>query len=213
MSKSRFVPLINRNELNWTEHSLRHANWANWTRSPTQVYDGDGHGWTSGRVEAFPQKPARATGPWSMAHPCRHSTGLYPFSPCICATSSARACFPVLQNARHTCPTQLCPPNHAPTFNCGALQLSQRCTRPRTSNYYIPAWEWNAPSRDSLRWSYCPVISPIALAILRRILSPCMWKLARKNTSPLSESAAKSFSTKELRPTPNDRRRKNFRVL
>jgi len=43
-----------------------------------------------------------------MAHHHRHSTGLYPLSPRICATYSSCACFPVPRNACHTCPTQLC---------------------------------------------------------------------------------------------------------
>jgi len=49
---------------------------------------------------------ARATGPWNMVHHCQPSTGLYPLSPCICATYLASACIPVPRNTRHTCPTQ-----------------------------------------------------------------------------------------------------------
>ena len=98
--------------------------------------------------------------------------------PCICATYSATACFPVFRNARHTCPTQLCLPNPAPTSIWGASQLPWRCPRPTAPNYYTTEGEWTAPTRDSLRWWHCPVISPTvppALpAILRRTLSPCI---------------------------------------
>jgi len=72
----------------------------------TQVYNDDGHGGSSGRIEAFPQEPARATGPRNMAHHRRQNIGLYPLSPCICATYSASVFFPVPRNARHTCQTQ-----------------------------------------------------------------------------------------------------------
>jgi len=125
----------------------------------------------------------------SLREPQAHRTWLttadtvqvLPLSPCICATYSASACFPVHRNARHTYPTPLCLPNHAPTPIWGASQLHWCCPRTTTPNYYTTAGEWIAPTRDSLCWWHCPVISPTALlalpAILRRTISPCICVL------------------------------------
>jgi len=82
-----------------------------------------------------------------------------------------------LYPARHTCPTPLCQPNHAPTLIWGASQLPWRCPQPTAPTYYTTAGEWIASTRHSLcRW-HCPVIPPTALpallAILRRTISPC----------------------------------------
>jgi len=81
------------------------------------------------------QDTARATGSWDRANYHCHSSGLCPLSPCICASYSASVCFPLPRNARHTCPTQLCPPNHAFTFKWGSTQLPT----PRAPNYYTTA--------------------------------------------------------------------------
>jgi len=91
-----------------------HAELTVWTRvaflasdsgGDTQVYDGDRHGRRKGRLEAFPQEPARATGPWNMAHHCRRSTGLYLLSQCMLSCTPKRAPHNYAYQIMHTFPS------------------------------------------------------------------------------------------------------------